>query len=86
MYLLEPGDLSSDASSTMSEPETTLKLFQLPHLRWPHLSAPLQGGLGLIGDLIVRLVQDLVYSRCAENISGAGHWLSTWALESDCQV
>ena len=47
MYLLEPGDLSSDASSAVSEPETMLKFFQLPHLRWPRLSAPLQGGLGV---------------------------------------
>ena len=26
------------------------------------------------------------YSRCAEDSSGAGHWLSTWAPESDCQA
>ena len=39
---------------------------------------------GLIDDLIVLLIQDLVYSRHAKNNNGVGYWLSMWALESDC--
>lgn len=86
MYLLKPGDLSSDASSAVPEPETTLKLFQLPHFDGPVFLPRYRVVWGLIGDLIVRLVQDLAHSRRTENSSGAGRWLSTWAPESDCQV